>query len=31
MNDLLGAREAGKSETLAHLLKLKWERSDAHP
>ena len=31
MNDLLGAKEAGKSETLAELPKLKWESPDAHP
>ena len=31
MNDLLGAKEAGKSETLAQLPKLKWESLDAHP
>ena len=31
MNDLLGAKEAGKSETLAQLPKLQWESPDAHP
>ena len=31
LNDLLGAKEAGKSETLAQLPKLKWESPDAHP
>ena len=30
MNDLLGAKEPGENEALAHLPKLKWERSDAH-
>ena len=31
LNDLLGAKEPGKSETLAQLPKLKWESPDAHP
>ena len=31
LNDLLGAKEPGENEALAHMPKLKWERSDAHP
>ena len=30
LNDLLGAKEAGKGEAFADLPKLKWERPDAH-
>ena len=30
MNELLGAKEPGENEALAHLPKLKWKRSDAH-
>jgi hypothetical protein len=31
LNDLLGAKEPGESETLTELPKLKWQSSDAHP
>ena len=31
MNELLGAKEAGESEILTELPKLKWESPDAHP
>ena len=30
MNDLLGAKEAGKGEALAQLPKFKWESPGAH-
>jgi hypothetical protein len=31
LNELLAGKQAGKSETLAQLPKLKWESPDAHP
>jgi hypothetical protein len=31
LNELLGAKEPGETETLAQLPKLKWENPDAHP